>query len=231
MKKMIPLLMILLNGYLAMAQEKICDMEMDFPIQEDLIIVPFGDTLKFKVRIINNGPDDFEEGDEVLFKLVGTSIPSFTDQDNIPSGTFKDFNYFSEWAHEDQTEDRLVEYCFELLASESYVDPNSSNNTKCIQIVYQGNPVSIKEKKETTSPMIVYPNPLKEGVLHLKDFPPSTFYTISIRDFLGRVLKEFSFIDSLNELSLDLSDFNNGLYLIEWNDGFQSISTPLVIEQ
>ncbi len=232
MKRLILLFIAVFASYFSFSQEKVCDMEMDFPIDEDTVIVPFGETLNFFVRILNHGPDDFEEGDELMFKIVGSVIPKFTDEDNIPNGTFKDYIYFSHVASEDQTEDDLVEYCFEILESVSYTDPVPDNNIKCIQVIYQGsNTTNIKEQKKHANAVLLYPNPLKDGILQLTDLPKSRSFNISIRDILGKVVEEFSFADYQNEISLDLSALNNGLYFIEWNDGYQSIVNKLVVEK
>lgn len=59
MKRLILLFIAVFASYFSFSQEKVCDMEMDFPIDEDTVIVPFGETLNFFVRILNHGPDEF----------------------------------------------------------------------------------------------------------------------------------------------------------------------------
>ena len=63
--------------------------------------------------------------------------------------------------------------------------------------------------------LVIYPNPTS-GVLILKsEFLQTNDECLKIYSIVGKLIKEVS-IKNSNEITLDVSDFENGIYLIEF---------------
>src|SRR5690554_5000620 len=149
------------------AQEKHIDLELQIVDNEEEVFVPFGDEYTVELKLINHGPDVLEVGDTVWFQMVGGISLGIIDDIHIEVDESFTFPSLTAWASETQTENSTSEFCFELLESNSYIDDNSSNNSSCITVTFEGNPLSVNETAYENT-LKLYPNPVQNGVLYFE---------------------------------------------------------------
>lgn len=217
MKKLLLLLLSLFSGHFIYAQNKSCDLSIELLFTEDTVVVPFGDTLEFFVKLTNHGPDDIELGDRILYTIVGAPFVSSNTSLVIENGNSVVLPDIRSWANASQEEDELSVFCFELLESDSYDDPNLGNNSSCVSALFEGNTTSINENAKTD--LTIFPNPLIGDILYIDNVPLDYPLVVNIIDPLGRVVKDFNFVENDNSINLDLSILKNGIYFLEWNNG------------
>lgn len=196
------------------AQEKQVDLEIQVVNNEQEVFVPFGEQYSVRVLLTNHGPNIIEEGDMVRFRLVGGIATVINDIHLEINQSIVIPNLILS-ANEDQMEDEVIEFCYEILESPSYVDNNSANNTSCITIILEGHPISINETAHMAS-LKLYPNPVKEGVLYFESPWTDRQTHFSIMDITGRKVfeKPLSIIEG-NIVEVSVPDLVEGTYLLE----------------
>jgi parallel beta-helix repeat protein len=99
--------------------------------------------------------------------------------------------------------------------------------------VYGVNTITGLENLSYVEKINIYPNPFSEGLvtISLNQDNLNQQYTINIRNLLGTLVytKTLPAGSEIKEFSLDRSQFNNGLYVVETKSGKQTITTTKLI--
>lgn len=211
------------------AQEKNIDLELQVVDNEEEVFVPFGDEYTVQLKLINHGPDVLEVGDSVWFQMVGGISLGIIDDIHIEVDESFTFPSLTAWASETQTENSTSEFCYEMLESNSYIDDNSSNNSSCITVTFEGNSVSVNEIAYDNT-LKLYPNPVQNGILYFESPWTADHVQLIIRDITGReIIKKSQFLSEGQVQEINTSQFSNGVYLLELMKEGKSIIQQFVI--
>ncbi|HLS72010.1 MAG TPA: T9SS type A sorting domain-containing protein [Chitinophagaceae bacterium] len=212
------------------AQEKTIDLELQIVDNEEEVFVPFGEEYTVLVKLINHGPDILEEGDTIRLKMVGGFSNHVLYETEIHVNEDFEFPVITTWASEGQTENSTNEFCYELLESNSYVDNNTSNNSSCITITLEGNPLSLNELNAHSN-LKIYPNPVKNEILHFENPWTTNDIKVTVRDMLGKEINAFSQFMLQGEVGkINTSQLSTGVYLLELQNDTERIVEKFTVE-
>ncbi|MFT6718848.1 MAG: hypothetical protein ACJAY8_001246, partial [Sphingobacteriales bacterium] len=111
-------------------------------------------------------------------------------------------------------------------------ESGSGNNVYLDDINFKSNnPSSIQQLVDFKN-FTVFPNPAKDKVHVSIDATISSKAQVSLTDLSGRVVKSFdtNLIPGSNELSLQVTDLANGVYLIQVNTEKGKMAKRIIIE-
>lgn len=74
----------------------------------------------------------------------------------------------------------------------------------------------------------IYPNPTSDNVVI--DNSNNTIYSLKIYDLLGNVLQTKTYTSNNSEIIIDFSDYYDGIYIIETEDGYKKITRQKIVK-
>lgn len=209
--------LMLLSCSLLFAQPtKSCDIEIGFDKPSNNEVFPFGDTAKFVLYFLNNGPDTVTTNDTIFFSFSGIEA-TLPNQEIAPGDTAK--LQVAE-GYSDGLENDTITYWAKLLPyATTYLQTNEQNDSTTVTFIMLGdNSEGVLSLKERNYQIRIYPNPVK-NVLFIseKDDVEGTFLkssTISIYNASGMLALKKDLPGLKKEYSLNLSKLASGNYFI-----------------
>jgi hypothetical protein len=113
------------------------------------------------------------------------------------------------------------------LRFESYED-KIEDNDPTVYLIHRA--PSLASITPPSNHLTIYPNPLLDGNLQLKGEWSKNINFIEVIDFLGKIKEVPVLKQSTNEVMVDLSDFNAGLYFIRIRVGEKTYRKTVVIQ-
>jgi hypothetical protein len=222
-----PLICILIFSNVS-AQVKNCDLAIRFTAPVEDSVYAFGDTIKIFFMVKNNGPDNISINDTVdySFLISSSSLPPTS----IPAGDSVIVGPIGAVNNSDSISDVNM-LCLQLLPSNAYNDPDTSNDKNCVTFVLEGSSTGIAAIHQQVQPLHLYPNPAtSETTLPLQLNKPAHI-VISISDLLGRTLwqKDYGRLSGTQNIRLDIAKLNPGLYIIELDKGKTMVLGKLIV--
>src|SRR5690606_583035 len=112
---------------------------------------------------------------------------------------------------------------------------NASNNESCVSITYMVNALDVSDVVLNSSNLSIYPNPASTHLNVKYDFGGGSAdaASILIKDLAGKVVyyKELGENTSgVQNHSLDISNLNAGLYLVELHADNQKVVNKFVVQ-
>ena len=78
--------------------------------------------------------------------------------------------------------------------------------------------------------MIIYPNPVKDiPVAHVRFESKGSKIHISLMDLLGRKINEYEMAEGINQIDLDLSCLQNGVYIAKADTAYGSVTSKIYL--
>lgn len=231
--------MALFSGIGAFAQTpKSCDLQPRVVTPVANAIFNFGDTLKLKFTIKNNGPAAIVPADTIYYQSSALSGVEYTTGKNIASGDSTTIDLGSVGTNNNTTSaDQMSDICVALInqssvfrmsgtdtvwAVVSYNDNVAANNSNCNNVTFKKKPsvVGIFDlggiETETLS---IYPNPANDKVTFDIALEKSATVTATVRDMVGRtvIAKDFGKVQAGNAtpFNLGISKLTAGVYFVE----------------
>lgn len=103
-------------------------------------------------------------------------------------------------------------------------------NTKSIFVKYDFTyTTSLKEQRKNKVDFSIFPNPTNAlANINIKSVT-NVQLRIVVRDILGKEIKTFEVNSNKRQLSLDMSNYNKGIYFVSLTDGHEVLSTKKLI--
>ena len=88
---------------------------------------------------------------------------------------------------------------------------------------------ALKMKGRSAEGLLVFPNP-SEGRIVIRPSTDGTWpATMRLRDVTGKTVHQKRIESEQGDILLDVGYLESGIYILEWIDGNQQLTTPVVI--
>lgn len=218
---------------LASAQQRQVDLEIHIDEPANAEVFQSGQSFLLTVSITNHGPDEMQAGDS-LFVITPSGEPTwgtlpeaipvdgnfslFSNEITMPAvETTTDFDLCVQLVDDPTTQIRLMGNPISV----SYIDPAPGNNVICHTITVEAQPSSITETAKGIANLELYPNPAKDFVQVPIDPNGASAIQLRILDISGRIVfnQAFSQAAGRDAIQVDLTQFQNGVYILESQQG------------
>ncbi len=225
-------------GFGASAQDlKECNLEIQLTSPANDAVYEYGDTIWISFDVKNNGPDAITATDTLwvgvpsgqqtqVFPVTTSGIAS-----GVTAPVSKALRAINT---NEQGEDVVGSYCLMLVSqanvtrngepvTETYVDEDTTNHVSCnANITFKAKSVSIRDIAKGES-LSIYPNPASSVINLNMTLDKAESVIAIVRDIAGREVlrQDFGTVQSGNTtpFTLNVSNLNSGLYLVELNAG------------
>lgn len=210
------------------------DLELKMVYPQNNQIIPFGDSVRIQMSIINHGPDDII--DDTL--LIGSNImfgSGFIG--DIPAGDTVTAYGALQWMGEGATDNDTTDVCYyfrtPVSVSNNVVDSNASNDTACVSYVMLGDPNTGIATSQANNPMKLFPNPASDLVTIQLNAARYHKLQLSVTDIYGRevLFHDYSAKGNFNknDLHFNVSGLQPGIYSIHLIADDQTFMNKLVV--
>ena len=125
-------------------------------------------------------------------------------------------------------------YYVKVYGSDGEYDPSSCYTlVASIKKPLWKSPVTGANNDEAAMDISVYPNPASTTLNILFNSPADETITLRFMDMSGKTIKTYDYkaVEGMNQYTINLDDFRNGLYFIELNDGTNRIFRKVIIQK
>jgi hypothetical protein len=202
-------------------QQRYCDMALTLTSPTSgQFIGPFTH-FDLKIRIKNAGPDNLLAGDTVYYNTsmdFSQTYHTFLLPQAISSGDSVEFLLENVANNNENPADEEENFCVKIKTNSSGpgpVDTMTGDNVSCNTVTFGGvaPPSGIRETQAAEMGFSIFPNPAKDRLYLNIDPAKLQSAGIAIRDISGRLIKEWEWKGSPEQV-IDLSGFRQGIYLL-----------------
>jgi hypothetical protein len=228
------------------------NMEANLTSPEAGTTIESGESIRVTLELINNGPDDLVVGDSIFLGTnVSQEVVFFVLDQNIDNGS-KLVVFDQDLSLQVQgDEDVTTDFCMfifndpstqismnQLPIDVSYIDEDSTDNISCQEItvtVEDDGDVSILDLSKDVANLNLFPNPATNGIVNFSmDMEKAANVMISVKDITGREVMSQNLgnvqLSNNSPVSLNISQLNAGLYIVELSAGDQKSVGKLTVK-
>lgn len=198
-----------------------------------------GDSLDVGFRIYNQGPDDIDTSNFIIYGIPGLPpglalvvqdenghlIP-VANGDTIQSRGLRFSNL------EPSARDTTMEFCFFLMVNEDQDefihDPNQLNDTICYQITWKGTGTGIAGRTQAL-PLQMNPNPAVDKAAIELAGDAGSEGTVQIYSIDGRLWRALPVKRSDTRVEWDVHDWPKGVYMVDFRNERQRRTGRLIV--